>query len=318
MNLKKYSYSLLFLQPFYCIAMEQNLKMVPKVDGYAFSLISPYIKIIGAKAPPSIGVYGPDYPMQPTLARLQLAPEFIKNAPPVIKELVPASARDLIFNIVINPAEQKTYNMVFHAWARNWYQNRLFDINIPMGIFLADGVQPTPNATIKFNKLNPENVHVHQADGDALAYSPHNAQFTVTPDRELSSFWSLAVSPDKQHAIVTFHILANTKNTQKMVEGALKSASTLQEFLQRLTTHSLSLPNQVDQKTLRDAILTIEEIVGNEPIITPKVAEVKEQKHTLGEELITLTVRLQTLQQRLELKKLVAAEKIDSIVQRLQ
>ena len=248
---------------------------------------------------------------------MQLAPELIKKAPQIIKGLVPPTAKDVIFNIVINPAEQKTYNMVFHAWARNWYPNKLFDINIPMGIFLGDGLQPTQFGSIKFNKLNPENVHVHPgAEEDTIAYSPHNAQFTVTPNREFSSFWSLAVSPDKQHAIVTFHTLANTPHAQKMVEDALLGASTLQEFLQLLTTDSFTLPNQVDQKTLRDAILSIEAIVGNEPVIIPQSAELKENKPALQEQLKTLTARLQTLQQRLEPSGL--PEKFHSNVKRLQ
>lgn len=282
-------------------AMEFDHLYAPKIGSKAFTLIPPYDRLI-SKSPPNIGVYGPGYPMLARIGLIQLAPKMITNwLPNELRRLLPtAHVPDIIFNVEIDRGAPKTYNMVFHPWAGTWQNKKLFNINVPMGLFAVNGVQPASSNSIPFNTLIPQNVHVHN-EGNALAYSPNNARFTVTPNRTISTFWSAAFSPDKQHGIVTFHILANNDQAEKIIVDSLESAQTIGEFLRALERNSNTLAQQVDRQALQEAINTIEVLVGNKPAIIPPI--VKAEVHVLSENLRTLTTRLQALHKSFEQKR---------------
>ena len=192
MKLKLVCISLLMLGHALMHSMEEDPGFAPgfapKINNYAFSLIAPYNKVEPKKDPPLIGVYGPNYPMIQNIARIQLDQNMIKNwLPGALKKVLPAQVPDLIFNVQFSRVNAQTYNMVFHPWARIWMEpQKLFNIKkMPMGIFSPNGVQPAAAKSIAFGQLTPQNVHVHNGNGKALAYSPNNARFTVSSNRDI-------------------------------------------------------------------------------------------------------------------------------------
>lgn len=273
-------------------AMEQTSLETPRRNKSFF--IEAYHERDDAKTP-YIGVYGKPYVLQPIIGRIKFTPGMLKNAPPEIKQLIPASLKNITFNVIINPAQTKTYNMIFHRWAGNVLNEKLINIYVPMRILAPKGVRPANASSLSFDKLTPEHVYVHY-DGPNLADSPNNARFTVSSGHDLSSFWSIALSPDKQNALVTFHLLANTPVMEKTFEDAIKASQILGQLLFTLKRTARTLPRPIDQQTLQDAIKTIETILGEKPL--EEQTDVPVEPHLI-DALTPLQERLGALQTQL-------------------
>lgn len=258
--------------------------------------ITPYVQADTYKVP-FIGIYGSPYVLQDLLARIKFDPRMIDHAPESIKKLVPPGIQDLSFNVMIHNAEPKTYNMVFHMWAGTWQPTKLFNINVDMGILAPNGVQPASSNSIPFNQITAQNVHVHDG-GKTIANSPNNARFTVTPQRDISTFWSIAISPNKRHAVVTFHILSNTIATENMIEAAVRQANTLGDFLKALEKGAATLQRPIDQQALQEAVRTIETMIAPPLRVAPAPAPIPQK--TLEDALETLARQLTRLEGRLQ------------------
>lgn len=261
--------------------------------------IIPYVVPVDTFKVPFMGEYraGKAYKYQDVVARIKFDPRMIVNAPNIIKQLIPERITDLSFNLIINDTEPKTYNLVFHEWAGTWQPQKLFNIMMPMGIFAAQGVQPADSSSISFNQISPQQVWVHNG-GESTSNSPNNARFLVPPGHNISSFWSVAISPNQKNAVVTFHILANTNIAKNYIENALKSdqTKTLRDFLQALEKGVATL-QPTDQQIMTSALHTIQGIL-QAPLgaPAPKPAPAGDQ---LVENLETLARKLQRLSGRL-------------------
>lgn len=111
---------------------------------------------------------------------------------------------------IFEPVPEKIFNISYHNEVRDWligqecFNPLEFNLPIKMGIFKANGVINSPKNSASIDKLNPESVHIHDA---GEAYSPNNVKFKILDDREIASFWSVAISPDKQNIALNFNLI---------------------------------------------------------------------------------------------------------------
>ncbi len=154
----------------------------------------------------------------------------------------------------------KAYNVIFHPIMQRWYgQEKDFAKNILMGIFQANGVLQK-NTTgkeneIAFNKLTAQNVNIH--DG-TVALSPNNAQFGISANRNIVSFWILGISPETRRFVITFNIFAISQEIEEYLAQAAIGSKNLDELLEALTKMNQILKLNPDDQN--DALLIVQTI----------------------------------------------------------
>ena len=235
---------------------------------------------------PSIGVYGAHggYPLARRLVLVEFNPEqayqFVpdaikKNSPP--KTSIYATISGSFYEAadhIIFPANTP-YNLIFHSALWKWTGLHNVVHNILMGIFNPDGIDNNVSQAIAFNSLAPSNVNIH--DNDNL--SPNNARFKVSGQRAVASFWSAAISPQKNETIITFHLLINDVAAEKLFLDAVSKSNNLKELLGALETISQ------DKKTIQNFVETVVKMAGNGH-------DLKDQLQILNNDLLALASAL--------------------------
>jgi hypothetical protein len=111
----------------------------------------------------------------------------------------------------------KTLNVVYHNIVRDWLSATNpeldpleFNVNALIGIFEPDGITTAIESGATIGRLNPEAISIH-GDGTpenrGIYYSPNNVRFKIEDERQVASFWSLAISPDNQNAVLNFNLI---------------------------------------------------------------------------------------------------------------
>jgi hypothetical protein len=110
----------------------------------------------------------------------------------------------------------KTLNVVYHNLVRDWlistegFNPLEFSVNAQIGIFEPNGITTQISTPATVGALSSESVSIH-GDGNpencGIYYSPNNVRFKIDDDRQLASFWSVAVSPDNQNAALNFNLI---------------------------------------------------------------------------------------------------------------
>lgn len=168
-------------------------------------------------------------------------------------------------------------NILYHAWVGEILnQENNYKIDLPMGIFEADGIeryrpekfdleksyaQKTRGAAllpeswgIAFDKLTKQTVYFHSG------YSPDNAVFVIS--RDLATFWSVAIYANK-HALITFHILINDIALENIIGKRIVDANTLKDLLVALYENVLpDIQKQADKNALQNAIIVVRNLIG--------------------------------------------------------
>jgi len=157
--------------------------------------------------------------------------------------------------------KSRLVNLLYHSWVGEIMGKKgNFEIDIPMGIFEPNGIEPYTQEKfdvpdkygkrrvdkrigISFGELGKQRVHEHGA------YSPDNARFVVSSNRNIATFWSVAVYPGHAHALVTFHILVNNDDIAVLM-GA-DAQTTLNGLLHKYYTDVLpKISGQEDKNVL--------------------------------------------------------------------
>ena len=113
--------------------------------------------------------------------------------------------------------DDKTLNIVYHNVIRDWLSATNpdldpleFNVNALIGIFEPDGITTAIESGATIGRLNPEAISIH-GDGTpenrGIYYSPNNVRFKIEDERQVASFWSLAISPDNQNAVLNFNLI---------------------------------------------------------------------------------------------------------------
>lgn len=212
---------------------------------------------------PKIGHYEAGYPMRKNYIFIRFDP---KKLPNDIKRLItqqsqifsqimlygPFDQRDISGNF---PPQYQENNILFHGFGHTFTKQTHFNVNIPMGIFHPDGI--TPISPLKTNVLSAVSVHVHAAQ-NGIAFSPKTAEFTITPNRNISTFWSIATSPNAQYTTVTYHILINNLDLMNKIYPLIDNSITLGDLINNLKT--ISGTSTQDQRAFNNGLQLILEI----------------------------------------------------------
>jgi hypothetical protein len=136
-------------------------------------------------------------------------------------------------------ANDRYFNLVFHGTMLSWFANKYKDYdfktqaiseNLLMGIFNFDGIPAVlgmGNNQLELQSVNPHDNH----------FSPDNAKFKVSDDRNLVTFWSVAKSTDQNRAVVTYHVLVNSgvyENQTEIIAEACSHTNTLRQFMEMI------------------------------------------------------------------------------------
>ncbi len=126
------------------------------------------------------------------------------------------------------------YNLIYHRVVRAWRNGeQYFNINLPMGIFEPYGISKLDHKeAVALNNLTEQNVNLHPT-ADAIvsdAYSPNNAQFKVDKTKDLSSFWTVALSGDKKHASVNYVLLIHNPELEQFFFDSLATKKNIRQI----------------------------------------------------------------------------------------
>ncbi len=198
---------------------------------------------------PLIGNYNPGgYNFRKRLALIQAHPSSLKHVIPkavqkAIEEKIKLEdIKDVRFSFmalgtVLDAAQDSpdnTYNLVYHPWAgikhRDGFTMNFFDDLIPMGLFEPDGIAAVGNpeandagGPIALQRLFPRSVNWHAPEH----LSPNNARFAVARNRSFSSFWAVAITPDKTALSITYFLLANNHEAEHFLAKHLNEATSI-------------------------------------------------------------------------------------------
>lgn len=294
-----------FIGEFQVSLTEDEEYLIPLRTPEEIREAKPYYLLRGM---PAIGIYGDPYNFRNRFALIKLSPKMMAPAMPeqlrqqLIRALAPGKTIDQALHgkivyaqiMVTGQTQDKKpgpFNMVFHPFAYTFNnKKKSFSNNISMGIFNADGVNPTPKG-ITFNRFQGQNVTPHPGK-DAFALSPDNAKFNITPGRAVSTFWSAAYSPNKQYVTITYHILANTDAMQTEFADIFQQSDTLADVLTRLQLQAEQISDP-DKQALENAIETIRSMVTPQEIDPLDVLE--QQLASLAQSLEQLNEQLSQL-----------------------
>lgn len=178
---------------------------------------------------PAIGVYTSErYFFRPRLALIELGPQHVKQVADIIGQKIEAKKIDVhvVINGLLHEGKvDRVNNLVFHAWTANIEGGDRFSVNVPMGIFLANGVKAAADSPVSVNSLQAASVNPH--DGTHL--SPNNARFEIIEGRRVVTFWSMAQYKDQ--ATVTFHVIINDPKLVDLLKVCLSDALTSDELV---------------------------------------------------------------------------------------
>ncbi len=156
----------------------------------------------------------------------------VDSLPQEIRDLIPAGAEIKNYLILLGAPETKSsdsvYNIAYHPTVKGWFKknpaidSHNFSVPIAMGIFEPQGVAHVNSAEgIAFNGLSAQQVIIHPGVqyGTTVvdAYSPNNARFQINPKNKISSFWTMAISPDKKQIYTAYVILVQDDLLEKEI-----------------------------------------------------------------------------------------------------
>jgi hypothetical protein len=113
-------------------------------------------------------------------------------------------------------APDKTFNVVYHNLIRDWlistedFNPLEFNVNSQIGIFEPNGITNADSNSATIGALTSEAVSIHgdgTPEGEGQLYSPNNVRFKIDDERQVASFWSVAVAPDNQNAALNFNFI---------------------------------------------------------------------------------------------------------------
>jgi hypothetical protein len=233
---------------------------------------------------PVIGDYAAEYNFKKRLALIQFDPKNIYSYLP--KELAYALAQllniqeselnqalsklqirfnSIILGTVLNPvldSPDKSYNMVYHFWGGLRHKTaenivNFYEENMHMGLFEPVGIKPKD---LIFNNFGIYNVNWHAPEH----ISPNNARFYVDTSKNWSSFWAIAISPDKTEISITYFLLANNTESENLIANILDTSKNIIELKQNITKALMREPeknNEYDRQVLTHWIDTILKII---------------------------------------------------------
>jgi hypothetical protein len=169
----------------------------------------------------------------------------------------------------------KTFNVACHNLVRDWlittrgFNPLEFSVKAQIGIFEPNGITSAVSNGAAFGALRPEAVIIH-GDGkpkvegqtpkaEGQLYSPNNVRFKIDDDRQVASFWSIAVSPNNQNAALNFNlIILDEVLSARVAEVILTNNDDLgsEEFLTKISMlhHYLGQLSQPDQDCLQNSL----------------------------------------------------------------
>jgi hypothetical protein len=212
---------------------------------------------------PGIGIYADSYVFRKRIFLLELSDSMLKNAPQIILDQIKGRNVFFYINIVGIKAfdigvssedlySHKDFNIVFHGFLALDKGPGDFKQNVKMGIFEPDGIAQATSSSISFGSLAEADVHYH-----APCFSPNNARFKVESNREISTFWSVALSPISNNAAVTYHLLINNVKLEDELTKILNGDS-FETILQQLENFT-PIPEN-DARTLKNFVATINKL----------------------------------------------------------
>ena len=206
---------------------------------------------------PAIGVYGTPYVFRTRLALIELGPQQLVKIPDAIAQQLTNKKVDL--HVVINGLlhggkTDRVNNLVYHGWTAKLEGTDRFSVNVPMGIFMANGVKAAPAESVAFDRLQGSNVNPH----DPLDLSPNNARFEIIEGRNVATFWSIAQYKDA--ATVTFHVILNNQDMVDVLRVCLDHAYNNDDVTYWLGTLAKSA-NGPDKVAIEKAVATINQLL---------------------------------------------------------
>ncbi len=180
---------------------------------------------------PRFGIYGPTYPQVNRLAYIGFSPYMmVAQAPENMRQaLLKVTGADTIdtllktksfytqitfFGNIGNPPQ--TYNTTYHQFAQWITGLKEPSVNLLLGMFSPNGVASASSGGIPSGSLQSTNMQVHGGH-----WSPDNAKITMQRGRSFTSFWSCALSPDKNTILITYHLFANSNEATTALRNLL-------------------------------------------------------------------------------------------------
>jgi len=163
-------------------------------------------------------------------------------------------------------SNDQTYNILFHGFrAPDFSPNASVfgskeNENILMGAFNENGVEDIKkSASMPFNKAEKRSVHYHD-----FHFSPNNARIKLSKNRNISTFWTLAISPKNNRTAVTYHLLLNNKKTEALFEKSFTQDS-FDKLIAEMETAAISLSNKDDKMALQEFIDNLSKLMEYKP-----------------------------------------------------
>lgn len=171
------------------------------------------------------------------------------------------------------PAD-RNYNLIFHYVLKKWNEKNKainlgnFNSMTPMGLFKPNGVEVVANTGVPFGDFKPLSVHIHpDAAGlkrmpqgpwreNELLLSPNNATFHLANTRNIATFWTVAISPDKNNVIIIFNTLIDSDDILDQLaisktKGKLKPTI---DLLNQIATNLKVQKKDADAKALEETV----------------------------------------------------------------
>lgn len=215
---------------------------------------------------PLIGKYADPYVMLNPIAIIENKEKMVSGIAPesLLKEIAGKNIRfyTLVWGLPVGDiGGDKTYNLIHHPAAVAWLKGKPgfnesnFIHNITMGIFNPDGISGAKENSAAINSLKDEAVSIHPSPDGVPAFSPNNVRFSINPNREIATFWSAALSPDKKDAVIAFNIIMQNPAIQYNLFASKKSIKTPKDFWGKLISFAfLEKLNNDDAKILESII----------------------------------------------------------------
>lgn len=175
-----------------------------------------------------------------------------------IQNLVAAHSVDFFTIVFGSPFLEKPadriYNLVFHPVLRKWLAGSVnpnnFSVVSRVGIFEPNGVK---NISVSVDSFSDESIHVHPSGDNVIAYSPDNIKIQIVPGRNIVSFWSAALSPDKSKIVIVYNLIIDNENVETKLGHIVKTSWKLESLIQGLRTFAQEMP-QIDRPALNNVV----------------------------------------------------------------
>ena len=164
----------------------------------------------------------------------------------------------------------KTFNVVYHNLVRDWlistegFNPLEFSVNAQIGIFEPNGITNQIACGATVGTLNAESVSIHgdgTPENSGIFYSPNNVRFKINDERKVASFWSVAVSPDKQHAAINFNLIILDEPVAQQIAEFSANQIPLNMLLENIQSQLGSLA-EPDKLCLEESLRLIEQFVS--------------------------------------------------------